>query len=331
MKSLKLPFALWVVFAGLAFPQGQPNAQEPSQPAAQIPQTTQTTPATPDPIDILLSAKTVVVLGDVGWREDLWLWGGPSPDKSQKRLEQELQKWGRFQMVSDVAEADLIVLLIEGSRQARGIGGVLGGLGGTRAPRMYAQLIIFKGGQLPKKFEHPLWQADEDAGMFSTSAAGKVVTRFRRHIEQLAVANPGRPQLANQPSSKRAAPASPAVTQATASAATPVETTTPANPSPQPQAAITPSASPRTGSEITRTPIAFDPLERMRNAKTVAIMVTAPRAKASFWDKMQGSASEEKASAIVRQELSAWNRLTLVDDPRRADLVFAAYEWNERS
>jgi tetratricopeptide (TPR) repeat protein len=301
--------------------EAQPSTEEPSPPTAQT---------TPEAIDILLSAKTVAAVGDVGWREGVWLWGGPSPDKSQKRLEQELQKWGRFQMVSDVAEADLIMLLIEGTRQARGVAGVLGGLGGQRQQRVYSQLIVFKGGELPKKFEQPLWQADEDAGMFSMSAAGKVVTRFRKHIEQLALANPGRNQLANLPSSKKAAPTSTAtVIPATAAAATPVETTTPSNSSPQPQAAIPPSASPRNGPETTQTQTVLDPLERMRNARTVAIMVTAPRAKASLVEKMYGSASEEKAGGIVRQELSAWNRLTLVDDPRHADLVFAAYEWNE--
>ncbi len=72
----------------------------------------------------------------------------------------------------------------------------------------------------------------------------------------------------------------------------------------------------------------FDPLERMRAAKTVALMVTAPRSKSSFWNP---GASSEKAGAIVRTELAAWNRLTLVEDPRSADLVFAAYEWNDRS
>ncbi|MBZ5616767.1 MAG: tetratricopeptide repeat protein [Acidobacteriia bacterium] len=324
-RILKLVFALCGVFAGLAFAQDRPGAQEPSVPAAQ---TIQTPPATPDPIDVLLSAKTAIAVGDVGWREGVWLWGGPSSDKSQNRLEQELQRWGRFQVVSDVAEADLIMLLIEGTRQ----GSVLGGLGG-RSQRVYSQLIVFKGGQLPKKFEHPLWQADEDAGMFSMSAAAKVVTRFRKHIEQLAQANPGRKQLADLPSSKRGAPtsAATAVTQATASAATPVETTLPGTPSPQPQAAVAPSVSLSTGPETTRTPTAFDPLERMRNAKTVAIMVTAPRAKASLGDKVFGLASEEKAGAIVQQELSVWNRFTLVDDPRSADLVFAAYEWNEPS
>lgn len=325
MKSSKLAFTLLVVFAGLVFAQPRPRAQEPPP---QTTQNNQATPATLDPIDILLSAKTVAAVGDIGWSEGGWFWGGPSPEKSQKRLQQELQKWARFQIVSDVAEADLIVLLIEGTRQKS----VLGGLGG-RSQQVYSQLIVFKGGQLPKKFEQPLWQADEDAGMFSMSAAVKVVTRFRKHIEQLARANPGRQQLANQPSSRKTAPMSMATarTQATLPAVTPAETATSANPSAQPPPAITPSMPPSSGPEVTRTPIAFDPLERMRNAKTVAVMVTAPKAKASFGDKVLGLASEEKVVGIMQQELAAWNRLTLVDDPRRADLVFAAYEWNKSS
>lgn len=319
-------FALWILFAGLAFPHHQPRAQEPSPAATQATRTTETRSATPDAIDILLSAKTVAAVGDVGWRESAWLWGGPSLDKSQKRLQQELQKWGRFQMVSDVAEADLIILLLEGTRQ----GSVLGGLGG-RSARVYSQLLVFKGGQLPKKFEQPLWQADEDAGMLSMSAAGKVINQFRKHIEQLALANPGRQQLANQPSSRKASPAgaATAATQTTTAAATPVKTATPGTPSPQLQPIITPSESPRSGPEPTRTLIAFDPLERMRNAKTVATMVTAPKARASFGDKLLGMASKEKVGATVQKELAAWNRLNLVDDPRGADLVFAAYEWNE--
>ncbi len=320
--TLYWALALGALFTGLAFSQAKPGNQEPSPDK----QTTQMTSATPNAIDILLSAKTVAAVGDVGWREDVWLWGGSSREKSQKHLEQELQRWGRFKVVPDVAEADLVVLLIEGSRQRS----VLGGLGG-KSPRAYSQLIVFKGGQLPKKFEKPLWQADEDAGMFSTSAAGKIVARFRQHVEQLALANPNRQQLVNQPSSKRTAPASPAaVTQvATASAATPVETTTPAVPSPPPGAAVAAGAPPRNIPETARTPNVFDPVERMRNAKTVAIMVSAPRSKGSFGDKLFGLGSEQGASAIVQQELSAWNRFTLVDDPRRADLVFAAYERNK--
>lgn len=326
MKRAILPIVLVLSVAAVAQQQPAPS-QIPGLSKAQR-ETSDNSPSTVAS-DILGSAKTAIAVGDVGWREDRWIWGGPTAEKSQKRLEEELRKWGRFQMVPTVEQADLVLLLLEGSRHASGTGSIL--LGGGRRPRMYAQLIVFKGGQPPKKFEKPLWQVDEDAGVFSTSAAGKVVSLFRKYLEDLAVANPDRTKLAKQPSSPAAATAehADAAAQPTVPAVPEGEVTKAAETRPQPPPP--PGATPPSGTAATRAAAISDPVEIMRKARTVAIVTTAPRAKAGFWDKMYGGASEQKAENIVREQLSAWNRYALASDPRHADLIFAAYTQNAPS
>ncbi len=255
----------------------------------------------------MITAKTVLAIGDVGeiaYRQSFGS-GVPSQTKSQERIEKELGKWGRFTLVTDPAHADLVVVLLEGNRIVKG------GYG------PYSELLVFNGGKMPAKYEKPLWQTD--AMWTFGSAVGKLVERFRKHIEELEKATPTVAQIAQQP----------AALQATRSPETEPH---PSKHSETPtQSGAIPMATAAVPVKAAVAPGLFDPLEVIRQATTVAVVALGPKSAYGFWaeaGKDFKPASALRAKKEVEEELRQWNRYRLIDDARKADLVFEISEWN---
>lgn len=257
--------------------------------------------------ELVITAKAVLAIGDVGevaYRQPFGV-GIPSQKKSQERIEKELRKWGRFTLVVDPTQADLIVVLLEGNRFLKG------GYG------PYSELLVFQGGKLPAKYEKPLWQTD---AMWSVgSAVGKVVERFRKHIEELERATPTVAQIAQQPVAPQAARPPEAASRPTEHVETPAQSAV---------VSMATAAVPVKPAAVTGL---FDPMEVIRQAKTVAVVALGPKSASGFWaeaGKGFKPASAPRAKKEVEEELRQWNRYRLIDDPRQADLVFEISEWN---
>lgn len=67
---------------------------------------------------ILVSAKTVALVGAVGDVAAYGLAMNPSAAKAKEILEKEVQKWGRFTVAETPEQADLVMILVEGNRAA---------------------------------------------------------------------------------------------------------------------------------------------------------------------------------------------------------------------
>ncbi len=136
----------------------------------------------PDPRQVILAAKRVAVVGMSGAREEVCL--GPSsvcPDGkgAKKRTEGALRKWGRFTLVEDPGEADLVLVAIEGNSSEAGI--TVGSSYGVP----WAELLVFKGpGPVARNAQY-LWQGSATAALlWAYPPTGRLVKMFRKAVEK---------------------------------------------------------------------------------------------------------------------------------------------------
>lgn len=102
----------------------------------------------------IYEAKTVYLVNDTGWPK--------IADKAYK----ELRSWGRFQVVNDKAEADLI-LRFTGAQQT------LGGL--ARANKLTMEV-------LDAKTEASLWKITEDGALLVSNNAKDCIKQLRKRM-----------------------------------------------------------------------------------------------------------------------------------------------------
>lgn len=330
MKSLKLPFAMLVVFPGLAFAQAHPSAQEPLPPAAQTTQATAATSAR-DPRQVLVSAKSVAIFSRLGEMAQTGrLMWDPNPDKAKDKLEKAVRAWGRLTVVDNPADADLVLMIVEGNRSSF-----------LKEGELYEVLLAYPGGSSESTPSKPLWQQEAKEGL-GGRPADKLLERFRKYVEGL----------------EKSLPATATANAGPQSNATPAKAEP--SPAPSPQTAVsqprdTQALKPQEEKSLPAVHVSgvletwmMDsysadrkmplPMAELLAAKSIAVITFGPEgakgAKAFFGRMLTGkkymareaSASSAKEEAV--KQIKSWNRYTIVEDPASADLVLCAREWN---
>jgi hypothetical protein len=144
----------------------------------------------------ILSAKTVCVGGQLGTVvPELFSQFDPNPAYAKKQVEKVIRKWGRFKLVEDPEQADLVLVIVEGTKEITYA---------VENPKWYEnpeksesllvdKLLVFKGGKNTKAEENVtlLW----DSGEVEYGAIGDLfrlrmpataaAIKFRRFVEEL--------------------------------------------------------------------------------------------------------------------------------------------------
>ena len=148
--------------------------------------------------DIVLKAKTVAIFA--AERRDLEILNvdekkrtavveihggirrGVSAEKAKKALETMVREWGRFALVDDPEQADLVMFLAEDSVPPSGFSQ----MGGDFRHRLRDRLAVFPGRVAPS--EAPTIWADTNSestfGALTGSSVAKVANKFRRDVEE---------------------------------------------------------------------------------------------------------------------------------------------------
>jgi hypothetical protein len=114
----------------------------------------------------ILQAKKVIVL----LRTDETV--GPQGEQREKSIEKELKKWGRFTIVDNPADADLIFVCVRYLDFGR------------TNPPTYENLLIFRGDvKNPDCSNMPLWMAMQIETLFGPSPGTQMVRWVRKQIE----------------------------------------------------------------------------------------------------------------------------------------------------
>jgi hypothetical protein len=121
--------------------------------------------ASPQPLQSLLTAKTVFILG-----EPLV----SATSKAEETLKKAFVKWGRFQVVDDPETADLIIIIWEFSSSKPG-----------KMERIRDSMAIFVGGTTPSTEGTPLWTVTEVGPVLGQRPTGKLVEDLRKQLTKL--------------------------------------------------------------------------------------------------------------------------------------------------
>ena len=100
---------------------------------------------------------------------------------AQAELAKAVRKWGRFEIIEEVSNADLVLVVVEWEDHHR--------WGNTIVCR--DQLFVFDGGSLPSEKSTPLWKGDPKKwGKFGgCSGAGEPVKEFSKLVDKAAKAS----------------------------------------------------------------------------------------------------------------------------------------------
>jgi hypothetical protein len=230
---------------------------------------------------ILVSARKVALIGTVGHVAQWGLALNPNEKKAQEILNKEVAKWGRFIVIDNPAQADLVLVLMEGNRAAGG-GGVI----------RTARLVVETGGKPPKPGDIPLWDGDASGSILATSGAPKVIARFRAYLENL----------------DKTVPAVVAVTTSGA------ETKLPVPPAPAAKVPLPPAAS--NSVSLARPPAPklrpyVSPFEIISRAKTYTLRGVGADGKQGTFDKVLGIGKYsdiQSAMGEIHAQMSSWDR-----------------------
>jgi hypothetical protein len=133
--------------------------------------------------DVVLTAKTVAVIARVGVAANAKT--APNAARAKKQLQQALTKWGRYQVVADLAKADLALVVTEGNSSAFEQEGPKNRAGIFTTSNMNVlsdSLAVYKGGGVDETSK-PLWsrtESGEDTGW----PAERLISRFRKEVEK---------------------------------------------------------------------------------------------------------------------------------------------------
>lgn len=250
---------------------------------------------------LLVSARKVALIGDVGHVAQLGVALNPSAEKAQKILEKEVRNWGRFIVITDPIRADLVLVLWEGNRPAGG-GGVI----------RTARLAVLPGGRPPKRGDLPLWEEDASGSIFATSGAPKVIGAFRAYLEKL----------------EKTVPKIVIGGKVSATTGTGAESVGPPGGSTQ---ATTSSAGP---TQIESRPEKYiSPLEVIAGAKTFTLRGKGAAGEQGTFDRIFGVgeySNIQSAMHQVHQLMAASGKVEFVEEVPKADLVILVYQWDTR-
>jgi len=97
--------------------------------------------------------------------------GAPSAQRAHAELQKAIAQWGRFTVVGDPGQADLILVIVEGNRNA-----------GVREGVLTERLVVSRGGS---EETAPLWQSkSHDGGVRDYRPVAKTVEEFRTAVEE---------------------------------------------------------------------------------------------------------------------------------------------------
>jgi hypothetical protein len=97
--------------------------------------------------------------------------GAPSAQRAHAELQKAIAQWGRFTVVGDPGKADLILVIVEGNRNA-----------GVREGVLTEKLVVSRGGS---EETAPLWQSkSHDGGVRDYRPVAKTVEEFRAAVEE---------------------------------------------------------------------------------------------------------------------------------------------------
>ena len=114
----------------------------------------------------ILQAKKVMVLLRI---DEV---AGAQGEDKEKSIEKELKKWGRFSLVDNPADADLVFVCVRYLDLGR------------RNPPTYENLLIFRGGLKNSDWSSmPLWTAMQIQALFGPSPGTQMVRWLRKQIE----------------------------------------------------------------------------------------------------------------------------------------------------
>jgi hypothetical protein len=149
----------------------------------------------------ILSAKTVCVVGELGTVvPQLFGRFDPNPAYARKQVEKVIRKWGRFTLVEDPEQADLALVVVEGTKEHTY---------SVEDPKWYQnrertetllvdRLLVFKGGKSTKADENVtlLWDSGEiEYGEMTNTfllrmPAKAAAIKFRKFVEGLEKGKP---------------------------------------------------------------------------------------------------------------------------------------------
>lgn len=293
---------LFVALLSSALAHAQAN--QPHNPSAVTPAPI----ATMNREQVLASARKVALVGALGHVAATGVALNPSAKKAQELLEKEVRKWGRFTVVEDPAQADLVLILFEGNRAA--------GSGGTIRT---ARLAVVPGGPPPKRGDLPLWDGEASGTIFATSGAPKVISQFRAYLENLDKTVPAVAALLHGP---------PPVTPPAGESA---PTVTPESPGALATARPVPLPAP---SVATGRPAKYlPPFDIIGKAKTYTLRGKGPAGKQGTYELfgVRKYSNLQSAMGDICQQMRDWGRMEYVKEVPKADLVILVYQWDERA
>jgi hypothetical protein len=126
----------------------------------------------PEPGLTLASAERVYLAAELGTTVPAGSGrGSPSAERAREGLEKAMTKWGRFTLVDDPEKADLILVIVEGSRNS-----------GVRVGLLTERLLIARGGSDRTAF---LWKSNSyDGGIRDYRPVARTVDEFRAAVEE---------------------------------------------------------------------------------------------------------------------------------------------------
>lgn len=146
---------------------------------------------------VILSAKTTSVVGV----RRLWRSSLADPVAAKKRVEKRVRKWGRFTVVDDPTQADLVLVIIEGTNDHTNDGScnhdddesfhwfLPSGCesDGKVTYRLTARLRVFRGADFSKPDPTPLWDSGEieNFSYFISAPAARALGLFRKFVKAL--------------------------------------------------------------------------------------------------------------------------------------------------
>ena len=122
----------------------------------------------------LLQARKVALIGETGKRMMDRGWANPNGERGREKLVAVLTKWGRYEIVENPTDADLVIVLTEFQKNINIV----------KRANLVAELKVYHGGAVPTEQTPVLWSGDASEGFRKMPATG-VGEKFRDHVMKL--------------------------------------------------------------------------------------------------------------------------------------------------